>query len=127
MSEPLPPSTPPEPSPSASGARRWRWPLLIAGVALATVALLALLTNIFERQQEARTPFYRIAELTDTTTNPATWGQNFPLQYDSYLRTVDMERICLLGERMGLPGLDELPPRSEVERRRQRDGIRIDL
>ncbi|HEX7071714.1 MAG TPA: ammonia-forming cytochrome c nitrite reductase subunit c552 [Rhodothermales bacterium] len=71
---------------------RWRWPLIIGGVALATVALLALLTNIFERRQEARDPFYRVVEITDTTTNPATWGQNFPMQYDLYRRTVDMTR-----------------------------------
>lgn len=37
---------------------------------------------------------------------------------------IDMERIALLGERMGLPGLDDLPPMSEVERQReaQRNG-----
>lgn len=80
-----------EPSPPRR-ERRWRWPLLIAGVALATVGLLALLTNIFERQQEARSPFFRVVEITDTTANPATWGLNFPLQYDLYGRTVDMTR-----------------------------------
>jgi len=63
---------------------------LVAGVG--TLALAALLTNIFERQQEARNPFYRVVELTDTTTDPAVWGRNFPLQYDEYLRTVDMTR-----------------------------------
>src|SRR5690606_26689462 len=71
---------------------RWRWPIIIGVVALATIGLLALLTNIFERQQEARNPFYRVVEITDTTTNPATWGQNFPLHYDLYRRTVDMTR-----------------------------------
>ncbi len=63
---------------------------VVAGVA--TLGLAALLTNIFERQQEALNPFYRVVELTDTTTDPAVWGQNFPLQYDDYLRTVDMTR-----------------------------------
>lgn len=77
---------------NGSGWRRFRWPLLVAVVALAAVGLLALLTNIMERRQEARNPFYRVVELTDTTTNPATWGKNFPLHYDSYRRTVDMER-----------------------------------
>ena len=92
------PSTPPPTSASDApnerprGWRRWRWAVLIGVVALATVGLLALLTNIFERRQEARTPFQRIVELTDTTTNPAVWGLNFPLQYDLYLRTVDMVR-----------------------------------
>ena len=71
---------------------KWFWPVLIGGAALATVGLLALLTNIFERQVEAQNPFYRVAEITDTTTNPAVWGLNFPLQYDLYLRTVDQVR-----------------------------------
>jgi nitrite reductase (cytochrome c-552) len=68
--------------------------LALAAVAAAvgTLGIAALLTSIFERQQEARNPFYRVVELTDTTTDPAVWGRNFPLQYDDYLRTVDMTR-----------------------------------
>lgn len=69
------------------------WLVAVAlGAALATLAVAALLTNIFERQQEARNPFYRVVTLDDTITDPAVWGQNFPLQYDAYLRTVDQER-----------------------------------
>lgn len=52
----------------------------------------ALLVNIFQRQQEARNPFYRVVELDDATEDPAIWGKNFPLQYDGYLRTVDQIR-----------------------------------
>ena len=60
--------------------------------AVATVAVTALLINIFERKQEARNPFYRVVELNDTIDDPAIWGKNFPLQYDGYLRTVDKQR-----------------------------------
>jgi nitrite reductase (cytochrome c-552) len=68
-------------------------PIVVALLAaVATVALAALLVNIFTRQQEAQNPFYRVVELTDETTDPAVWGRNFPLQYDSYRRTVDQER-----------------------------------
>lgn len=68
--------------------------LLLAVVAavLVTFGVTALLVNIFEHKQEARNPFFRVVELTDETLDPATWGKNFPLQYDSYLRTVDMVR-----------------------------------
>ena len=70
-----------------------KWLLVVAVVAGAiTLGLAALLTNIFERQQEARNPFYRVVELTDTTVDAAVWGKNFPLQYDDYLRTVDQVR-----------------------------------
>ncbi len=65
----------------------------VAGVAaVAAVAVAALLTNIFQRKQEARNPFYRVVELSDTTTDPAVWGKNFPLHYDAYRRTVDQVR-----------------------------------
>src|SRR5262247_423076 len=63
---------------------------LLAAVAAAAIG--ALLVNIFERKQEAKKPFFRVVELTDDTIDPAVWGKNFPLQYDGYRRTVDMQR-----------------------------------
>jgi hypothetical protein len=60
--------------------------------AVATIAVAGLLINIFERKQEAKDPFYRVVELNDTIDDPAVWGKNFPMQYDLYLRTVDMQR-----------------------------------
>ena len=68
--------------------------LVVAAVAAAliTLGLAALLTNIFQKQQEARNPFYRVVTLTDTTVDPKVWGQNFPQQYDDYLKTVDQVR-----------------------------------
>ncbi len=65
------------PTPEPRRTARW---IVLAAVAsgLATLAIAALLTNISERQQEARHPFYRAVELTDTTVDPAIWGQNFP-------------------------------------------------
>ncbi len=64
------------------------------GLAVAVVAfgVTALLVNIFERKQEARNPFFRVVEITDDTEDPAIWGKNFPMQYDLYTRTVDMQR-----------------------------------
>jgi nitrite reductase (cytochrome c-552) len=65
---------------------------LVAGLALVAAAgvtglLLALLTNVFERKQEARQAFVRLVEVTEATMDPKEWGQNWPMQYDSYLRT----------------------------------------
>ncbi|MFO8174498.1 MAG: ammonia-forming cytochrome c nitrite reductase subunit c552 [Longimicrobiales bacterium] len=77
------------------GAGRWSSGWLVATAALAalvTLGLAALLTNIFQRQQEAREPFYRVVELNDTVVDPAVWGKNFPIQYDLYNKTVDMVR-----------------------------------
>jgi len=33
-----------------------------------------------------------VVQLNDQTVDPAVWGRNFPLQYDSYRRTVDQVR-----------------------------------
>jgi nitrite reductase (cytochrome c-552) len=61
--------------------------LVLVGIAGVTVLLLALLTNIFERKQEARQAFVRLVDVTEDTVDPRIWGQNWPLEYDSYLRT----------------------------------------
>jgi len=66
--------------------------LIVGAAVLATIVGVALLMNIFERKQEARNPFYRVVELTDDIEDPAVWGKNFPLQYDSYKSTVDQVR-----------------------------------
>ncbi len=67
--------------------------VLVAFIAFgATILGVALLTNIIERKQESRNPFFRVVELTDDTVDPEIWGKNFPLQYDGYKRTVDQQR-----------------------------------
>src|SRR5262249_37557714 len=79
-----------EMSDSASRRSRRGWLLAILGflgVAGLTVLLLALLGNIFERKQEARQPFVRVVEITENTLDPKIWGQNWPYEYDSYLKT----------------------------------------
>ena len=62
------------------------------GAGLAVFVGAMVLVDIFEKKQEARNPFFRVVELTDETEDPAVWGKNFPLQYDGYIRTVDMTR-----------------------------------
>jgi nitrite reductase (cytochrome c-552) len=53
--------------------------MLVAFVAFgASIVGLALLTNIMERKNEARNPFFRVVELTDDTVDPEIWGKNFP-------------------------------------------------
>lgn len=78
-----------------NGPRRSRGPLLLvliaAVVALATVGVAALLISIFEHKQEGRTPFVRLVEVNETSTDPVPWGTNWPSQFDSYRRTVDNE------------------------------------
>lgn len=61
------------------------------GTAVVTFGIAAVLITIFEHQQEARTPFVRLAEVSETSTDPEPWGMNWPYQYDTYKRTVDSE------------------------------------
>ena len=72
---------PREESGNARHSARW---LIVAAVtaAVVTLGVAALLTNIFERRAEARDPFFRVVEITESTVDPAIWGQNFPVHYD---------------------------------------------
>lgn len=63
---------------------------IMLGTAFITVFVIGLLINIFQRKIEARQTFFQVVELNDETTDPAIWGKNFPLQYESYLKTTDM-------------------------------------
>ena len=102
-------------APSSAPSRRMLF-LVIVLAALATVAIAALLVNIFERKQEARNPFYRVVELNDTIDDPAVWGKNFPMQYDLYLRTVDMQRTKYGGSEAMPHSPTQADPRSVVAR-----------
>jgi nitrite reductase (cytochrome c-552) len=100
-------------------------------LATALVALLAgfgvtaLLVNIFERKQEGKNPFFRVVELDDTTTDPAVWGKNFPLQYDDYLKTVDQVRTRYGGSE-ALPHVpDEADPRSVIAQSKLEEDPRL--
>ena len=101
------------PGPGRSG----RW--LVAVIALAAIAafaVTALLVNIFERKQEARNPFYRVVDLNDTLDDPKQWGEDFPMQYDLYLRTVDIQRTKYGGSEALPHSPTDADPRSVVAR-----------
>lgn len=95
------------------------------GAAVAAIGLIALLVNIFERKQEARTPFYRVVELTDETEDPAIWGKNFPLQYDGYRRTVDQVRTRYGGSEAVPRTPTSADPRSVVAQSRLEEDPRL--
>src|ERR671910_1085633 len=113
---------------SARGAhwRRHRGVYLaVILTALATVAVTALLVNIFEHKQEARQPFYRVVALDEDTDDPAVWGKNFPLQYDGYKRTVDQVRTRYGGSEAVPRTPTAADPRSIVAQSRLEEGPRL--
>lgn len=78
----------------ATGRRLPTW-IIVAGfviAATATFATLLLYQNIVTRKAEATQHVFRVVDVDDSTVDPAQWGKNYPRQYDSYKRTVDIER-----------------------------------
>jgi nitrite reductase (cytochrome c-552) len=84
---------------------------LIAVVAACSGAIAALLTNIFERKVESRTPFVRVVEVTEDDTDPALWGRNWPAQYDGYKKTA-LKTATKYGGHAGSEAL----PEQKIER-----------
>lgn len=96
--------------------------VLAAGAAAAAAALLV---NVLEHKQEAKTPFFRVVELTDDTQDPAVWGQNFPLQYDDYKKTVDMERTRFGGSEAFPKEKTDRDPRDKVSQSKIEEDPRL--
>jgi len=82
---------------SAQGASGRRTTLLVVITAVLTIAVVALLVNIFERKQEAKNTFMRVVEVNDQTEDPAIWGKNFPSEYEGYLLTSEMKKTMYGG------------------------------
>ena len=97
----------------------------VIAAAVGAAAVTALLINIFERKQEARDPFFRVVEITDEIDDPAVWGKNFPMQYDSYRRTVDQERTRYGGSEAVPRTPTAADPRSIVAQSRLEEDPRL--
>ena len=106
--------------------RRFTVPFMAAMVSAAVaVGVAALLVNIFQRQQEAENPFYRVVELNEDVHDPAIWGRNFPLQYDGYRRTVDQVRTRYGGSEAVPRTPSAADPRSIVAQSRLEEDPRL--
>jgi nitrite reductase (cytochrome c-552) len=114
-----------EPTPEAPRRRIALFVIAAALAALAAVAVIALAFNIFEKQQEAKNPFFRVVELDDATEDPAIWGKNFPLQYDGYMKTVDQKRTRYGGSEAVPRQPSDADPRSVVAQSRIEEDPRL--
>ncbi len=80
MTEPLQPNPP---------KRNWGWIVAAFVVGMAIMAAVgALLLNIQSRKAEAAVNTH-LVEIADDELDPAIWGQNFPRQYDTFIKTQD--------------------------------------
>jgi nitrite reductase (cytochrome c-552) len=101
--------------------------LTAIGAAVIAIAVTALLINIFQRKTEARDPFYRVVQLDEDTTDPVKWGQNFPMQFDGYSRTVDQVRTRFGGSEAVPRTPTEVDPRSVVAQSRLEEDPRLKI
>lgn len=88
-------NTNPPNSPAPDSRRRlplWTLGVLIVLVAIGTFGVLMLYQNIIARKAEATQHVFRVVNVDENTVDPALWGKNYPRQYDSYKRTVDIQR-----------------------------------
>ena len=106
-------------------SRAWLFIVIALLCVVAAAAVTALLTNILEKKQEGKNPFYRVVEIDDTTVDPAVWGKNFPLQYDDYKRTVDQVRTRYGGSEAQPRTPTEADPRSIVAQSRIEEDPRL--
>ena len=95
-------------SSAAAGRVRIGYLVVIVVTAAITWGIVALLANIARHKAEAERVVFQLVELDETTVDPAEWGKNFPRQYDSYIRTVDIERTRHGGSE-AFQKLDEFP------------------
>jgi len=94
-----------------SGMTRLAVIIILLVTAAATAGVTALLLNISQRKDESRSPYIRVQEVTEDTTDPAEWGKNWPKQFDSYQRTAISTRT-----RFGGHGGSEAMPAEKIER-----------
>ncbi|MDN5558159.1 MAG: ammonia-forming cytochrome c nitrite reductase subunit c552 [Ruaniaceae bacterium] len=86
--------------------------LIFVGAIVVTVTITALLINIFERKQEGHASFAPVVQIDETVVDPAVWGQNFPSQYEAFLRTAEFTESAHGG--VMVPHDVEGDPRTEV-------------
>ncbi len=61
--------------------------LIFLSSVMGTVLILMLLFNIRERKREAAQYPFKVVEIGEDEIDPAVWGKNFPLEYDTFVRT----------------------------------------
>lgn len=97
---------------------------LLASIAASAFAAFMLI-DIFTKKYEARQPYPPLVAITDETEDPAVWGVNFPLQYESYLKTVDQQRTKHGGSEAVPRHPDGSDPRSQVAQSRLHEDPRL--
>lgn len=73
-----------------------------------------LAVDIASKKIEEKYPFFTVVNIGPLEDDPAVWGKNFPLQYDTYLKTVDQVRTRYGGSEAMVRMPDDVDPRDVV-------------
>jgi nitrite reductase (cytochrome c-552) len=67
------------------------WLLVVVAILAAaiTFAITWLITNMADRKAEDRVSPNLVVTLDESVSDPAVWGQNYPVEYQAYLKTAD--------------------------------------
>ncbi len=74
-------------SPTRKPGRMLTLVLAFLAAVVGTVLVTYVLVVMFQRKQEARTPFVRVVEVSEISTDPEPWGLNWPQQFDGWKST----------------------------------------
>lgn len=88
---------------------RWVGPALLALVAAVVVLLGLLAASIMERRWEAQQPALIVRPLAEWEPDNAAWGENYPREHESYLRTRGATTRTKFGGSFPRDYLDEDP------------------
>lgn len=111
---------------SAAQRSTMRWAIattFFAAVATGLVLLLAM--DILEKRVEGVNPVLHVVELNEDVADPAVWGRNYPLHYEDYSRTVDMQRTRFGGSEALPQAPNAADPRSTVAQSKIEEDTRL--
>lgn len=97
----------------------------IAVTAVVTAGATAVLANVIQRMSEAQDSYTKVVDLDDTISDPAVWGQNFPTQYEAYLRTSEMTPTVFGGSHEEERTPTETDPRTIISTSRLEEDPRL--
>lgn len=104
--------------------RVWITILAIVLVAVVTFAITMLVVNMMQRKTEQAVPQHNVVQLDETISDPAVWGQNFPIQYETYKATTEMIATTHAGSKAVEPDRAD-DPRTVVSSSRLEEDPRL--
>ena len=92
----------------------WLYIGLFALAAVATVVVVAVLMNIQGKKDEATQYPLKVVEIAADELDPAVWGLNFPVQYDSFKKTAENYGATTYGGSEVYSKLERVPAMTRI-------------